>query len=81
MLDILKKKQASNLTSNAFGIYFIFHLSCIVRSKLIVLNTIGLLADNGRLDKIDGVCSTFARLMSASRGEVVCEITSAKVNT
>jgi len=56
LVDILKKKKASDLT----------------------INTIAVLADNGRFNLIDGVCNSFGRIMSAYRGEVVCEIVSAK---
>jgi F0F1-type ATP synthase delta subunit len=38
-----------------------------------------LMAENGRLPKMDGVTRAFATLMAAHRGEVVCEVTTAKV--
>lgn len=41
-------------------------------------NLLTLLAENGRLSKIDGVINSFKQLMSAHRGEVVCEITTAR---
>lgn len=37
-----------------------------------------LLAENGRLNKIDAVINAFKLIMSAHRGEVVCEVTTAK---
>jgi len=37
------------------------------------------LAENGRYHSFDSVISTFNTIMSAHRGEVVCEITTAKV--
>lgn len=40
-------------------------------------NLLVLLAENGRLSKIDGVINSFKQLMSAHRGEVVCEVTTA----
>ena len=38
-----------------------------------------LLAENGRLGKLDVVTGHFLSMMAAFRGEVVCEVTSAKV--
>ncbi|CAB3368984.1 Hypothetical predicted protein [Cloeon dipterum] len=42
-------------------------------------NLLTLLAENGRLKNLDTVISTFKTLMAAHRGEVVCEVTTAKV--
>jgi F-type H+-transporting ATPase subunit O len=36
------------------------------------------LAENGRLNKLDNVINAFKLMMSANRGEVVCEVTTAK---
>lgn len=41
-------------------------------------NLLGLLADNGRLNVLDGVISAFQVIMAAHRGEVVCEVITAK---
>ncbi|XP_076236170.1 ATP synthase subunit O, mitochondrial [Calliopsis andreniformis] len=41
-------------------------------------NLLALLAENGRLGKVDSVINTFKLLMAASRGEVVCEVITAK---
>lgn len=41
-------------------------------------NLLALLAENGRLSKIDGVINAFKQLMSAHRGEVICEVTTAR---
>lgn len=41
-------------------------------------NLLSLLAENGRLKKLDGVINAFKTIMAAHRGEVVCEITSAR---
>ena len=41
-------------------------------------NLLDLLAENGRLKKIDGVINAFKTIMAAHRGEVVCEVISAK---
>lgn len=37
-----------------------------------------LMAENGRLDKLDSVINAYKLIMSAHRGEVVCEVTTAK---
>jgi F-type H+-transporting ATPase subunit O len=36
------------------------------------------LAENGRLNKIDAIINAYKLIMSAHRGEVVCEVTTAK---
>jgi F-type H+-transporting ATPase subunit O len=36
------------------------------------------LAENGRLNKIDSIINAYKLIMSAHRGEVVCEVTTAK---
>jgi F-type H+-transporting ATPase subunit O len=41
-------------------------------------NPLVLLAENGRLKNLDGICSVFQTLMAAHRGEVPCEIITAK---
>lgn len=41
-------------------------------------NLLMLLAENGRLSKIDGVLNAFKQLMSAHRGEIICEVTTAR---
>lgn len=41
-------------------------------------NMLSLLAENGRLEKLNTIINTFKLLMAASRGEVVCEVTTAK---
>ena len=37
------------------------------------------LAENGRYNSFESVISTFKTIMSAHRGEIVCEVTTAKV--
>jgi F-type H+-transporting ATPase subunit O len=37
------------------------------------------MAEHGRVNKFENVISTFNTLMSAHRGEVICEVTTAKV--
>lgn len=39
-----------------------------------------MMAENGRLDKLDGVINSFKTIMAAYRGEVTCQVTSAKVD-
>ncbi|XP_014091092.1 ATP synthase subunit O, mitochondrial [Bactrocera oleae] len=41
-------------------------------------NLLGLLADNGRLKNIDTVINAYKTIMAAHRGEVVCEVITAK---
>lgn len=41
-------------------------------------NLLVLLAENGRLKNIDGVINAFKQLMAAHRGEVVCEVKTAR---
>ncbi|PZC84135.1 hypothetical protein B5X24_HaOG205857 [Helicoverpa armigera] len=41
-------------------------------------NLLGLLAENGRLDKLESVINAFKIMMSAHRGEVTCEVVTAK---
>ncbi|CAD5122547.1 DgyrCDS10962 [Dimorphilus gyrociliatus] len=44
----------------------------------LTLNLFGALAENGRLPKANGVLSSFQKIMSAHRGEIVCSVTTAK---
>ena len=37
------------------------------------------MAENGRYSHVDAVVNAFGTIMSAHRGEVVCEVTTAKV--
>lgn len=41
-------------------------------------NLLSLLAENGKLKKIDGIINSFRTIMAAHRGEVVCEVITAK---
>lgn len=41
-------------------------------------NLLALLAENGKLKKIDGIINSFRSIMAAHRGEVVCEVVTAK---
>lgn len=38
-----------------------------------------MLAENGRLNRLDAIINAFKSIMSAYRGEVPCQVTSAKV--
>ncbi len=38
------------------------------------------MAENGRVSNFEGVIASFNSLMSAHRGEVICEVTTAKVS-
>jgi len=41
-------------------------------------NLLVLLAENGRLNKLNGIANAFSTIMSAHRGEIECEVTTAK---
>lgn len=41
-------------------------------------NLLGLLADNGRLKNLDMIINAYKTIMAAHRGEVVCEVVTAK---
>nr|CAG4645837.1 EOG090X0EB8 [Lynceus sp. MCZ IZ 141354] len=41
-------------------------------------NLVQLLAENGRLNRLDQIIESYKTIMAAYRGEVVCEVTSAK---
>lgn len=41
-------------------------------------NLLELLAENGRLNKLDHIINSFKIIMSAHRGEVICEVKTAK---
>ena len=41
-------------------------------------NLLSLMADNGRLKKIDTIINAFKTIMAAHRGEIVCEVITAK---
>nr|AOR07095.1 mitochondrial ATP synthase subunit OSCP-like precursor [Mesenchytraeus antaeus] len=44
----------------------------------VTVNLLAALAENGRLNKLNGVFNAFDKLMSAHRGEVICVVTTAK---
>ena len=41
-------------------------------------NLLEVLAENGRLGRLDGIINAYSLIMAAKRGEVVCEVTTAK---
>jgi len=44
----------------------------------LTVNLFGALAENGKLSSTSGVVAAFSQIMAAVRGEVVCEVTTAK---
>lgn len=50
-------------------------------TKLIPLNFPGALIENGRLGNVEAVIGAFGTIMSALRGEIICEVTTAKVRS
>lgn len=53
-------------------------LSTKRQANQLTVNTLSLLAENGRLGRLPGIANAFASLMSAHRGEVQARVTSAK---
>ena len=47
----------------------------------VTVNLFSALGENNRFNRIDGVVKTFNTIMSAHRGEVLCTVTSAKVQS
>jgi F0F1-type ATP synthase delta subunit len=52
--------------------------TCITVLISIVFSLV-LLAENGRLKNLDGIINVYQTLMAAHRGEVACEVITAKV--
>jgi F-type H+-transporting ATPase subunit O len=48
------------------------------KASPLTVNLFGALAENNRLAKVSSVVSSFETIMAAERGEVVCEVTTAK---
>jgi len=44
----------------------------------LTINLLGAMAENGRMKSTEAVIGAFSRIMSAERGEVICEVTTAK---
>ncbi|KAK6182891.1 hypothetical protein SNE40_010473 [Patella caerulea] len=53
-------------------------ISAKLKYSSLTSNLLTVLAENGRIKKINGVVSAFEKLMSAHRGEVQCVVTTAK---
>ncbi|XP_050406653.1 ATP synthase subunit O, mitochondrial [Patella vulgata] len=53
-------------------------ISAKLKYSSLTSNLLAVLAENGRIKKINGVVSAFEKLMSAHRGEVQCVVTTAK---
>lgn len=49
-----------------------------LRHSAATSNLLQLMADNGRMKKLDTIINHFKTIMSAHRGDVVCEVTTAK---
>lgn len=64
--------NASIILNTTTIVYFQTNL-CATTSNLL-----GLLAENGRLDKLEAVINAFKIMMAAHRGEVTCEVITAK---
>ncbi|CAK1585458.1 unnamed protein product [Parnassius mnemosyne] len=54
------------------------HVSTMTKLSPTTSNLLGLLAENGRLSKLEGVINAFKIMMAAHRGEVTCEVITAK---
>jgi len=65
----LKRNQKRDLIASA--------LASTKASKL-TANLMGLLAENGRLASLEGIASSYFTIMSAHRGELECEVITAK---
>lgn len=42
------------------------------------VNVVGALAENGRMKRLDAVIEAYGKIMAAERGEIQCEVTTAK---
>lgn len=45
----------------------------------LTINMLGAMAENGRMNYANAIITAFSKIMSAERGEVLCEVTTAKV--
>jgi len=48
------------------------------KASKLTSNLLALLAENGRLSSLEGIASAYFTIMSAHRGEIECEVTTAK---
>jgi len=65
----IKRSEKRDLLVSAMG---------KTKASKLTTNLMGLLAENGRLNKLNGIATAFATIMSAHRGEIECEVTTAK---
>lgn len=75
MAATLKKLGHSDITQNFFSTL----VELYEHIKLTRVMTSALVAENGRLPKLESISRAFGTLMSAHRGEVICEVSTAKV--
>lgn len=54
------------------------HVATKINMSSATSNLLVILAENGRLGKLEGVINAFKIMMAAHRGEVTCEVTTAK---
>lgn len=66
---LLTKEQRQNAVNE---------LAVKKQANELTVNTLSLLADNGRLGRLQGIAKSFALLMSAHRGEVSAKVVTAK---
>jgi len=66
---LLTKQQKQNVVNE---------LGTNQKANALTVNTLSVLAENGRLGRLPGVMKSFGLLISAHRGEVKAKITSAK---
>jgi len=65
----LKRTDKKNLMSTILG---------GTKASKLTTNLLTLLAENGRLNRLDGITNAFSTIMSAHRGEIQCEVITAK---
>jgi len=65
----LKRNQKRDLIAGALG---------QTKASKLTANLLGLLAENGRLSSLEGIASSYFTIMSAHRGELECEVVTAK---
>lgn len=86
---VLQKVGVSQETKNFFGLFFVelksknkkfyLQINSYFLKDFIGFIFVGVLAENGRLNKLKSVFSSFESIMRAYRGEVFVEVTSAEV--
>lgn len=78
--SIAKKQNYGELTKNLFGTYiFLQCLFFTTNNNTKLFSCLGAIAEHSRFGKMEAILKSFAVLMSAHRGEVQCEVTTAKV--